>query len=242
MRIPEKILITTLLLALPFFAHAQKWYQVEVIIFSQHDIFGDEGGPANLKLAYPSRMIDLANISTDGIYTTSDYQILDKSARQLNADAYTLNSTGVYKVLYHQAWRQAGLSANDTPWIAIQGGSKIAGHHRLEGSIRLYLSSYLHLNTNLWLVVPATTSTYAESATAEESGIQSSYMTTDELPPLPSAMNSPASIDAAMTSNAVRIDRVYTLTQTERLQLGKIHYLDHPKMGLLIKVTRAEPP
>ena len=78
------------------------------------------------------------------------YQLLDKSQRQLNPDAYTLNKSPGYRVLYHQAWRQPSHDANKSPWIIVIDGDDYGERHELEGSMRLFLSRYPHFQANIW--------------------------------------------------------------------------------------------
>ncbi|PCH50647.1 MAG: hypothetical protein COC20_06495 [Cellvibrionales bacterium] len=266
------ILITPLLLISANFVHAQKWYQIEVIIFSQQDIFGEEKNQANPQLSYPSNLIELDDNETSdgrpdeensGGPIANDFTIIDKAARRLNADAYSLNRTGVYKVLYHQAWRQPGIPPDNAPWLLVQGGRQIADHSELQGSIRLHLSSYLRLETKLWLIdftSPAPTDLEQEFWQGE--GTPRRYLTTDDLPvpallcpsvsesisepfsePYSAPYSEPGSELMPDAPHLVAaISAIHTLKQSERLQLGKTHYLDHPKMGVIVSVIRAKAP
>lgn len=237
MKFQKTVLAVLALVALPTFAVDEQWYQVEVIIFSQTDSFGDETGRPNIKLRYPARLIDLDD-NTPG----HGLRRLDATAQQLKPHAYTLSKTGVYKILYHEVWQQPGLAAANTPWLVIRGGKKIGRHRELEGSIRLYLSNYLLFETNLWLArtVPTTVADQPSLSgiPARTGTATTSYVTTDDLPSLPVTIA--AEPPPVMTVTAAEnIDRIYTLKQGERLQLGKLHYLDHPSMGVLIKAVRA---
>ncbi len=212
------VLISMFLIALSAAANgAENWYQVEVLIFSQQDSYGNELPYYNVVLGYPT---PLTTFSADSAATQdSPYQQLDKGARQLNPDAYTLNRSGPYKVLFHEAWRQPGLGRAQTPWLQIAGGRRLGNHWQLEGSLRLYLESYLHLQTHLWQVRFATQ--------------HSDNNPWPPLPPPPGLVGS--QIDG---EGQPPIDEINTLRQSQRLQLGKIYYLDHPKMGVLVKVIR----
>ena len=174
---------------------AQKWYRVEVLVFSQLDSYATERAPTQVRLEQPEKVVDLAFTGNTNI------RLLDKAQRSLNPDAYTLNSTGVYRVLFHEAWVQAGQSKHRAPWIQVRGGEYIGATRQLDGVLRIFLSSYLHLNTRLQL--------RRTGADSREHG-----------------------------GDAV----IYSLEQSEVLKIGKLHYVDHPKLGLLIKVTRATAP
>lgn len=212
------VLISMLLIALSATAYgAENWYQVEVLIFSQQDNYRNELPYYNVALGYPT---PLTTFSADSAAAQdSPYQQLDKGARQLNPDAYTLNRTGTYKVLFHEAWRQPGLGGAQTPWLQIAGGKRFGNHWQLEGSLRVYLESYLHLQTHLWQV-----------------RFGAPHADTDPWPRLPL----PPGLAGSSTDleSQPPIDEINTLRQSQRLQLGKIYYLDHPKMGVLVKVIR----
>lgn len=232
--------LTTLLFLPTESAYAQNWYQVELIIFSQSDHFGEETYIPDVKLSYPEKLVQLQAVGTGNQFTRAD-----KSAWSLNPDAYTLNRTGVYKVLYHEAWRQPGIALRSAPWLVISGGRSLGDHRELEGSIRLHLSNYLHLSTDLWLLTHGYSTT---SGTGDQRDkYLSNYRTTDDLPRPPYLANASRAFEVAnnpstYASPATDISRIDTLKQSERLVLGKTHYLDHPKMGLLVKVVRATPP
>ena len=233
-KLPATLLGAALLLMIPGFGHASRWYQVEVIIFTQQDRYGTEAAPQDIDLQYPLRVTHFGE---------GDFSQLPKEQRQLNADAYTLARTGVYKVLFHEAWRQAGKSQEHTSWLLIKGGEQLGDHYQLEGSLKLYLNSYLHLVTNLWLLTPADAySTPSTSTTTSTTTTTSVYASTRDLPPLPGEPSSGAQSLGTSTSSypAVPLKEIYTFEQSDRLELGKIHYLDHPKMGILVKVTRAQ--
>ncbi len=158
------------------------WYQVEVIVFSQQDIFREEANRRDVELKYPENLVQLEGMESDrgkaepplyallvekpvpieqmltSVSSTEvpeepAYVSLPSSERTLNAEAYSLNRSGVYKVLFHQAWRQPGLDENQSPWVYVKGGGSFEKHHELEGSLRLIKARYLHIQANLWRTV-----------------------------------------------------------------------------------------
>ena len=74
-------------------------YQIELIIFSQTDTYGDEEPDSSGTLSYPDNFIHLADHD-------SPFTLVAKSERKLGPDAYTLGRSERYRVLYHQAWKQ----------------------------------------------------------------------------------------------------------------------------------------
>jgi len=253
----------------------QKWYRVEAIIFTQKDVFGDELSARDIVLAYPEYLIDLDN-------NPVGFTPLPQSEHQLGPDVYSLNRTGVYKVLFHKAWLQPGLAPAKAPWVNIDISDD---NTALSGSLRVYLSSYLHLESNLWHVSygsgfqsPGTETLSIEPLNNESLSENSPLDSTAAIalphaeitpwpqPPTPvlstQANSTTAFIettninedDTLATGNAIstenslfnplqrKIEDIILLKQASRLKLNKLHYFDHPKMGLLLKITRATAP
>jgi len=157
------------------------WYQVEVIVFSQQDIFREESNRRDSKLEYPQNMVLLRPSSAAAGQQIQLHSLLIEQPTPLDqllaatasaepprpeafvslaekdmllrAEAASLNRSGIYKVLFHQAWRQPGLDENQSPWVQISGGGTFDGHHELEGSLRLVKSRYLHIQADLWRTV-----------------------------------------------------------------------------------------
>ena len=220
-----------LYLLTPAIATAAQWYQVEVIIFAQQDSFGNEGAPQSIHLRYPAQATHFGG---------GELQRLPQEQRLLNADAAKLERTGVYRVLFHEAWRQPGQSQGRTPWLIIQGGRPLGNHYELEGSLRLYLSTYLHLATNLWL--SRASDQYPSAAASPDAGAHGGYARARDLPPAPTALRADTPVLAGAGPAAITLKDVHTLEHSTRLLLGKLHYVDHPRMGILVKVRRAEAP
>ncbi len=135
------------------------WYQVEVIIFSQQDLFNEELHTKDIELSFPENIRQLLDselkaelkqepqiVSTDG----QAFQVLPESAMGMIPDRDRLRRAPGYRVLFHKAWRQPGLGRTESPWIFIQGGNKTKERHELEGSFRLARNRYLHIQANLW--------------------------------------------------------------------------------------------
>jgi hypothetical protein len=240
----------------------QKWYKVEVIIFTQRDVFGDELGSRNIVMDYPHYLIDLDN-------NAAGFIALPNNQRELGPDAYSLNRTGVYNVLFHRAWQQPGLTPDKAPWININVAGKDTS---LNGSLRVYLSSYLHMESNIWQVSYATdmestalqpldNAALTEKGSSQTSPNIDSLLPTAAPMPWPQPPTSPIALLATpedqstnnplpppalgtkqVNSEQKHIEEIILLKQASRLKLNKLHYFDHPKMGILFKVSRSQAP
>ncbi len=205
-------------------AYAEPWYQVEVIVFSQQDMFGDEKPRPNIQLSYPKGNWTVLKPSSS---QDPAYAVLDQNQRKLGPDSYTLRRAPGYRVLFHAAWRQPGLNMRKSPWILIRGGERQSdGHYELEGSLRLVKTRFLHLQADLWktrFLKPG----------------QSSNVSWPALPVRPTASAQAETeevTDSLITASNIR--DIVTLKGAEKLKLGEIAYLDHPNMGVLVRVDR----
>jgi hypothetical protein len=187
----------------------ERVYQVELIVFGRPDTNSQEVWPNNFQLAYPENLVvvkDEAN--AEGM------KLLPAAERTLNPQSSILAKSGSYTLLYHQAWRQTiyGRKTN----LLITGGKTLNGHQELEGFISLSVGQYLKLQTNLWLTQFA------------PAGSQ----VTESWPELPLIPGS----EAAPDSQDYLVKRVVKLIQQRSMRSNEIHYLDHPLMGVIIKI------
>ncbi len=88
----------------------------------------------------------------------------------------------------------------------------------VEGTIRLYLRRYLHLEADLL---------YENEELSAQIGVPQAVVGNPETSPFP--------------AREVPVSR-FRLKQQRRLRSGEIHYLDHPLFGLIVKVTPFELP
>lgn len=110
-----------------------------------------------------------------------------------------------------------------------------AAVHPLDGTVRVAVSRYLHVTTDLHLTTPVEWTAFPgqSSQTGEVAG------TDDEeaiLDPAPTG-------EIARQQHAIGPDGrtmlSYPFRQSRRMRSGELHYLDHPVLGLLIRVDRA---
>ncbi len=237
-------------------AAQSRWYKVELMVFSQGGGSRAEQWPALPDLRYPERFSVLREAATSAVLdgqldngtsattdveeqptqqSTDSLRTLADSQLRLRAQAEAMRSSGHYRVHFHKAWVQPMRSKRRALPIILDNSGETGRWPPLQGSVKLYLSRYLHLQTNLWL------------------NTQGSYLEGDwHMPPPPLA---PPSGDNNIASNAVTVyesgnplrvpgaleDYPYrhaiALQQKRRMRSGELHYIDHPMMGALIEVT-----
>ncbi|WP_095498344.1 CsiV family protein [Paraferrimonas haliotis] len=103
----------------------------------------------------------------------------------------------------------------------------------LQGSLNIYLDHYLFIETNLVL---------------REPGIRQAIMTNSELvnadkSPLTDAMNK-TSEESNVTLEPIPQAFLYNIPfkQNKRVRSREIHYMDHPKLGVIIQIRRMAQP
>ncbi|WP_049721943.1 peptidoglycan binding protein CsiV [Gilvimarinus polysaccharolyticus] len=186
---------------------------------------------------------------------------LPKDARNLNAASDRLNAQAGFNVLFHEAWRQIVVNENNSPSILIFGGQSFGDHNELEGSVTIHVSRYLHINTNLWLsqfqtnagqsrnqwpALPQQPQKRLEQQTNDYANHSLLGRQSDALSTISAFDFADGSdIDSALTDflAAPYVPReIITMTQTRKMRSDELHYLDHPRMGILIKILPYTPP
>lgn len=204
----------------------ERWYQVEMIVFSRNDSGAaqQETWPKNIKLSYPTNFVTLksADVNDPAGFTT-----LKPNDRQLNAQAATIAKSGSYTLLFHQAWRQM-IYAKKTS-ILISGGKTFNGHQELEGSIDLSVAQFLKFQTNLWLT--QFVSTQAASLLGNE---------VEGWPALPAIPNAEPTISDQPADFVTK--RIIKVNQQRSMRSVEVHYIDHPLLGIIIKIVPYDAP
>lgn len=141
-----------------------------------------------------------------------------------------LGNTDGYEPLLHVAWQQPGYDPQTARPLDLSRLAQLP--ERLQGEARLYRSRFLHLQLDLELwSEPGRALTAAETATTEplfpDRGRQSAGEPDRGRP------------DAGEPLDALEPD-VYRLSERRKLRSGELHYYDHPRYGVLAKVTPVE--
>lgn len=181
---------------------------------------------------------------------------LPEKFKQLNKTKDALDKRYGYRILFHNAWMQLLQASENAPALPIWGGNTYDEHRELEGYITLSLSRYLHIQTNLWLTefvsnygqaiehwptlpVLEPSSAMHEPATKDISNFSlsgTSFGTQNTLTDSWATQSSEPDPYAELLVAPYLIKNIATLKQKRRMRSGELHYIDHPKMGVLIKV------
>lgn len=202
------------------------------------------GAPAEVT-ARQLPLIPAATEVPDHYLVLRPFTLLDDSALELNSRRLQRNQGR--RILFHAGWYQPLRSREDTEPLLIEGSRRKGDYPDLQGTIRLYVSRYLHLETDLWLNTPG------------------DYLPADWKMPNPPLAPEALHTDQHFFRVQLPTDWHYrpfaggysygvqqkpepeygwrhavTLKQKRRMRSGELHYIDHPLLGLLIKVTPYE--
>jgi len=134
--------------------------------------------------------------------------------------ASRLNRLDVYRPVMHFAWTQVTRPEEQTQPIDLQALAEPA--EGLEGTFNLYLSRYLHLVVDLSL--------------EQRSGLADPFAIDNSVPVFSDGRGGAGYDELQSAPVRFRIfeDRIF--------KNGDLRYFDHPKFGVLAKVTRVEEP
>lgn len=206
--------------------------------------------PVNTQAALKSSSI---TTGSDDIYGNGAYVLLDKDFFQLSNIANKINSSSQYDVVLHLAWRQPTLDEDKSIPVfvfndmlqrdpspqpptaprmddnydfyvnAMETGPK---YYWLSGTLKLSVSRYLHFESDLHMKLRTTRQEVIEESPPTESGGFGSFFGMSREP-------TPIMIERPVLQD-------YRLYETRRMRSKEIHYLDHPLMGIVVKVTPYE--
>ena len=267
------LVCAALLFPLSIEAKTDKWYQVELIVFSHPAGNDAEQWDATPNLAYPSASRLLADeVSTPVVISQPEqaaptaplqpaaFTILPSSQQALRNKAAAIQRSSRYQILFHEAWNQQMTDqANALPIVLDRSGDGGAWPE-LQGTIKLYVARYLYLETNLWLntrgeylpgswrmpappIGPSSLIFEAPEPELELELEQPQRETITADPAIDLESQRVPSTLITITKRAETLEPIYPfrhavrLHQTRRMRSGEVHYIDHPMLGVIVKIT-----
>lgn len=176
------------------------------------------------------------------------HTLLPASGHEFRGKAAYMARNGGYRILFHERWWQPiPEGASPRPIILDHSGDG-GSWPLLQGSVQLSRSRYLHVSTRLWLntdgdtfpgegAMPAPPRGPASLLTEQPDARALSWLLVPGI--LPARLDRrlfPAPPAAEMAPDWPWRHAV-TLEQQRRMRSGEVHYLDHPRLGLIIKLT-----
>jgi hypothetical protein len=271
--------LSSALLLFPLWTQAQTdtWYQVEVLIFSNPAGGTAEQWDAIPTLAYPTFSTYLSEPNPQAETTEPQEQALFLSAEEnplavtasrplpgqptpfitlpaseleFRGAAARMQRSGRYRNLFHKVWTQPiGSQSEAIPIVLDQSGDD-EYWPALQGTITLYVSRYLYLETNLWL---NTAGDYLQSAwQMPPPPLGPRTSTPNDSPSEPERLHAqPSTVQVQPTPQEAQelspveesvgpeypYGHAVLLQQTRRMRSSEVNYIDHPMLGVVVKVT-----
>ena len=203
-------------------------YAVEMIIFkyAQEVASGSEIFPADRP------MIDDPGFEDESLRREKEplkeipRRLRDIELTRLTASEYTMSDImsrlrrlDVYDPVMHFGWSQLTWPEEETRIMELGSMGRLPAG--LDGTLKLYLSRYLHLVVDLQLDAPR--SVNRRSGVDDPASGYGDYRTQNAL----GAIDKPGPVR-------------YRINENRIFRSGELRYFDHPKFGVLAKITRVE--
>jgi hypothetical protein len=273
-----RILLVSALL-FPLCAHAQSepLYQVELLVFSQPAGGAAEHWEATPELAYPGRsrfliypgeqsapaaelaataIPDATAPAVGNTLPPTAYATLPSEQRLFSGKAAAMQRSGRYRILFHEAWIQPMHSQAEALPIVLDRSGDGGAWPALQGTIKLYLSRYFYLETNLWLntqgeylqgvwrmpappLAPMSSARQNALPTGSAAPRQpgASAPGNPDFQPAVAGAQSPTLMNDAAQGPDYPFRHAVLLQQTRRMRSDEIVYVDHPLLGVLIRIS-----
>jgi hypothetical protein len=269
-------------------AQEERWYKVELLIFSraQHADQETETWDPTPTLEYPSNyqfLVDpdkliIAEVEidpnqvnpepnqpievieeTDTPARPTPFTLLAESEMMFQSKARKMERSGQYKILFHENWLHPMADKATATDIVLDYSGDNAQWPELQGSIKFYISRYLHVETNLWLNTDGHYLPQGWQMPTPPLGPVSHVIYDLDL--MPNLDEIDVAIDLEVTEKppfaqgeeretpelaAAEPPPVYLwrhallLEQNRRMRSTEVHYIDHPALGVVILITPVE--
>lgn len=231
MRIPTIILILWLACTLSY-AHSEEnsVYKVEMILFSHQDSEGT--GAQRRQDGIPGP--DLENpgeLSWDP--ALSDYVILSEFDKELGPVVDRLNRSPRYQVIMHLIWRQSMPTRETAKPLHIHGGTDFSGQFLVKGdgvNVPRTNDESNQLQMPLSLEQVDGTVTFFVGRYL--------HILTDLVYRQPTVLKAENTENSQVRESNVLLD--YTVRNNRKMRSEELHYIDHPLLGILVKITPIE--
>ncbi|MCZ6619954.1 MAG: CsiV family protein [Gammaproteobacteria bacterium] len=147
------------------------------------------------------------------------YRWLPENEMLMGRETRRIESRDNLHVLLHGRWMQPVPERNRPEPLLVQNGARVGDTRQLEGTLAVTLGRYLHFQATLWYREPALGQQPLDIPLGEAFfGISSSSR-------INPAITLPRPAQGYMQ-----------LSESRRLRSREIHYLDHPKLGIVVRI------
>lgn len=223
-----------------------RWFQIELVIFETVAEFR-EGDERPLEQPPGLDPTGVRPLAFEGSGEPA-FMELPREAFGLLEEAAKIDQSRRYQLLTHIAWRQPVEDAERAVTVRIPAGEsaltaaaevladpELAPVIAFEGNITVSVSRYLHLNADI---------IRRERVTVEEEILAPEPPPQALVPEGPGALFQDVLPPQTPQIQTRLVERIvaHRLTERRRMRSKKLHYLDHPVLGVLALITPYEPP
>ncbi len=237
---------------------APRWFNIELIVFEQYFPSGyAEHWLPTPNLQFPENLVRFPSMSSDSnVADMFKEQAFDGTLKE---DLVTLKKARGQRVLFSKQWQQGLLDKENAPSIYIRGDKTINGTPELSGSINISVERYLHIRTNLWLAKfeEAKQTDNPKDSPLENISLVDQTEGVKPVRPEPTEVHlptpyfgsqrernsrpfndAPLLLDSAneLEQEATFASSVFLLNHNRRLRSMETHYIDHPALGVLVRI------
>lgn len=156
----------------------------------------------------------------------NSYRLLDPDNFTLTGEARRIGRRSGFQILLHGRWLQPVPPREAPQPLYLQVGPRFGDSHALEGALGVTLGRYLHFRADLYYTEPLLGQAPLNQALA---------------PPMALAIGD-AGAGTRLQARDLETTGYMQLHESRRLRSGELHYLDHPKLGVLVKIEPVTPP
>lgn len=186
--------------------------------------------------------------------TPAPFTLLPHAELEFQDKAAYMQRARGYKTLFHESWLQPVADQESAIPIVIDYSGDDVSWPALQGSVTFYLSRYLHLETNIWLNTAGTYLPPLWSMQPAPLGPKSLIVIQppeeepaydDPLLPI-NTQELPLVLEETLTEEQTELEpaqplspwrHAVVLAQERRMRSTEVHYIDHPLLGVVVKIS-----
>lgn len=199
------------------------------------------GGGSTTEPAAP-----LASAATGGLAPTglpATYLQLPAGDREFGARAAAMRNSGRFRVLFHEAWVQPMSGQSAAVPIVLDDSWEGGAWPELQGTVTVYKSGDYLLATNLWLNTAGEYLPGAWRMPAPPRGPRPGTAREDAAGLPAAGLPANGSLDGETGAFADYPYRhAVLIQQTRKVRSGQPLYIDHPMLGVVVKVSSLDAP
>lgn len=226
------------------------WYEIELIIFTRNL------QPTSLNEAWPSnpgtpdvdnaRALQAGSVETQSIETPEPYALLSEADFKLKTEFNRLRRSSSLKPEIHLAWRQPVTDKNSAQLLYLRTPFAIEAKTKIEKEVEAEIAAKAAVGTEIFTGFEIITKTESPDLEGTIRISVKRYLHVEldllrHITSLPSFVPYEQSFNSALTEQS-QTDSSYRMQAHRRMRSNELHYIDHPLMGVLIKITPYELP